>query len=80
MEQKRINNKLPVAREGLPFIIAGAALAIITGVFHLVFLAIVFSVITLFVVYFFRDPERIPIGSVDPGRWEDIICRQIRQR
>ena len=63
MDQKRINNKLPVAREGLPFIIAGAALAIITGVFHLVFLAIVISVITLFVAYFFLDPERIPIGN-----------------
>jgi len=63
MDQKRIKNKLPVAREGLPFMIAGVALAIIMGVFHLVFLALVISMITLFVVYFFRDPERSPVGN-----------------
>ncbi|MEA3361254.1 MAG: phosphatidylserine decarboxylase family protein [Thermodesulfobacteriota bacterium] len=63
MDQKRIKNKLPVAREGLPFIIAGVALAIIMGVFHLILLALVISMITLFIVYFFRDPERSPVGD-----------------
>jgi phosphatidylserine decarboxylase len=63
MDQKRIKNKLPVAREGLPFIIAGVALAIIMGIFHLVSFAIVISMLTLFIAYFFRDPERSPVGN-----------------
>lgn len=63
MDQKRIKNKLPVAREGLPFIIAGVASAIIMGIFHLVFLTLVISMITLFIAYFFRDPERSPVGN-----------------
>ncbi|MBN1227456.1 MAG: phosphatidylserine decarboxylase family protein [Deltaproteobacteria bacterium] len=59
MDQKRINSKLPIAREGLPFIIIGAAIAIIAGIFHLVSLFVVMSIVTLFIVYFFRDPNRI---------------------
>jgi len=51
-------NTLPVAREGLPFI---ALFAFVTLVFALLdwgFLSFVFLLLTLFVVYFFRDPER----------------------
>jgi len=59
MDQKRINSTLPIAREGLPFIITGAAIAIIAGIFHLASLFAVMSIITLFIVYFFRDPDRI---------------------
>ncbi len=59
MNQKRINSTLPIAREGLPFIIIGAAIAIVAGIFHLVSLFVVMSIITLFIVYFFRDPNRI---------------------
>jgi len=51
-------NTLPVAREGLPFI---ALFAFVTFVFALLewgFLSFIFLALTLFVVYFFRDPER----------------------
>jgi phosphatidylserine decarboxylase len=52
------DNTLPVAREGLPFI---GLFAFITLVFALLgwsFLAVLFLALTLFTVYFFRDPDR----------------------
>ncbi len=51
-------NTLPVAREGLPFI---ALFAFVTFIFALLswgFLSFIALLLTLFVVYFFRDPER----------------------
>lgn len=51
-------NTLPVAREGLPFI---ALFAFITFIFALLdwgFLAFVSLALTVFVIYFFRDPDR----------------------
>lgn len=54
----RIENKLPVAREGLPFIIPGLVITILLfycGVFSI---AILLGLMTLFAIYFFRDPER----------------------
>lgn len=59
-ENKRINNTLPVAREGFPFILSGL---ILTGLFfglHLPLLGVLFCLLTLFTVYFFRDPARSP--------------------
>lgn len=52
------DNTLPVAREGLPFI---ALFAFVTFIFALLdwdFLAFVTLLLTIFVVFFFRDPER----------------------
>jgi len=58
LKHSQINNRLPVAKEGLPFI--G-----ISGGLTLVFLALGSSVlfalgllVTFFIVFFFRDPER----------------------
>ena len=51
-------NTLPVAREGLPFI---ALFAFVTFIFALLdwgFLAFIALLLTFFVVYFFRDPDR----------------------
>jgi len=57
---KRIHNTLPLAREGFVFIAAGAVL---TGIFlglSLWPLAVLSGLLTLFTVYFFRDPARNP--------------------
>jgi phosphatidylserine decarboxylase len=57
---KRIHNTLPLAREGFVFIAAGAVL---TGIFlglSLWPLGVLFGLLTLFTVYFFRDPARNP--------------------
>ena len=58
IERTRFNNRLPVAREGIPFIIISAAIAIVLFYFRLIYPAIFMCLVTLFIIYFFRDPER----------------------
>lgn len=57
---KRINNTLPIAREGFPFILSGIVLTGLFFVLHLPLLGVLFCLLTLFTVYFFRDPARSP--------------------
>jgi phosphatidylserine decarboxylase len=61
--ETRIHNKLPLAREGFPFIFIGIGITVILAAFCWTTLSIITSVITLFVIYFFRDPERHPLGE-----------------
>ena len=63
MDQRRINSKLPVAREGLPVIGGGIVFTIILLLLQYVFIATLVLVFTLFVVYFFRDPDRRPVDQ-----------------
>jgi phosphatidylserine decarboxylase len=52
-----------VAKPGIPFILAGLVATAIAGFLN-VWLAVVFGVLTCFVLWFFRDPERpIPTGA-----------------
>ncbi|MDR1922686.1 MAG: phosphatidylserine decarboxylase family protein [Candidatus Adiutrix sp.] len=53
-----INNRLPVARAGLPFILAGAALFLVCLAADWACARNFFFVLTLFVAWFFRDPDR----------------------
>ncbi len=48
----------PVAPEGLPFIAFAAIITVILAFFSLKPLALVGLIITVFIVYFFRNPER----------------------
>jgi phosphatidylserine decarboxylase len=57
---KRINNRLPIAREGFPFIMSGAGLTCVFFGLHLPVLGAIFCALTMFVVFFFRDPSRSP--------------------
>ena len=57
-EDTRINNRLPVAREGLPFITVWSAITCVFLYFGLLFLGIFAGVLSLFTIYFFRDPNR----------------------
>lgn len=63
MDRKRINNRLPVVREGIPFIIAGMGLTSIPLLLDWELAAIPLAVLTLFTVYFFRDPDRTPVNE-----------------
>ncbi|MBU1207140.1 MAG: phosphatidylserine decarboxylase family protein [Proteobacteria bacterium] len=54
---------MPVAKEGAIFILPLAALSLILWILWFTACAGFFSLLTLFVVYFFRDPER----SIPPG-------------
>jgi len=55
---KKINNKLPVAWEGIPFILIGIVLTCMLFILNWNLLAVPMAIATLFTIYFFRDPER----------------------
>ncbi len=59
-QKTRIENRLPVAREGLPFMVAGALLTCVFAFSGLMIPAVVLGLLTGFIIYFFRDPERTP--------------------
>jgi len=63
LDQKRIHNKLPFAWEGIPFILTGISLTSILFIINWKFFAIPMAVLTLFNIYFFRDPERPQIND-----------------
>ena len=63
MDYKKINNKLPIAWEGIPFIITGVGLTSLFFILHWILFAIPMAVLTLFTAYFFRDPERTHIDN-----------------
>ena len=58
MENSRIYNKWPFAKEGLPFICAGWLVALVFALVGLSYIAILTGLISLFTCFFFRDPER----------------------
>jgi phosphatidylserine decarboxylase len=53
-----VEERIPLAKEGLPFVLGAAFLAFITVLGGSTSLAVVFSLTTLFCMFFFRDPER----------------------
>lgn len=58
LESSRINNRLPFAKEGLPFIFIGAVFTSLFLYFGFVLLTILSGVLNLFTMFFFRDPGR----------------------
>jgi phosphatidylserine decarboxylase len=56
--ENRIHNTLPIAREGIPFFIVSGLITILLYLFNIIILGICMSMISLFILYFFRDPER----------------------
>ena len=58
IERTRVNNKLPVAREGLPFILSGLVLALIFLFLKFQYPGSFFILLTIFITWFFRDPDR----------------------
>jgi len=58
-QKTRIENRLPVARDGLPFILSGAIITAIFSFAGFLSAAVLIGILSLFAIYFFRDPERI---------------------
>jgi phosphatidylserine decarboxylase len=54
----RINNRWPLAREGFPFILIGLFLTFLIYFLGLIYLSILVGILSLFTIYFFRDPKR----------------------
>jgi phosphatidylserine decarboxylase len=61
MTNRRI--PLPITKEGYPFIIPMALASLLSGLMGWVCMAGVFCGVTLFVIYFFRNPARTPPSS-----------------
>ncbi|MDZ4165299.1 MAG: phosphatidylserine decarboxylase family protein [Smithellaceae bacterium] len=53
-----MNHESYIVREGLPFILISLTITFIFAVFELFWLTIFFSLVTIFVVAFFRNPQR----------------------
>ena len=54
----RKNHKSPIVPEGLPYIIPAGAVTIVTFSFGDLWMALPMSVVTAFVIWFFRNPNR----------------------
>ncbi|MBW1805222.1 MAG: phosphatidylserine decarboxylase family protein [Deltaproteobacteria bacterium] len=71
IEKTRIENRLPVAREGIPFILIGLVISILLISLGPLPLGVFFCILTLFTIYFFRDPERtnnaVPDAVLSPA-------------
>ncbi|NCO60640.1 MAG: phosphatidylserine decarboxylase family protein [Deltaproteobacteria bacterium CG_4_8_14_3_um_filter_51_11] len=63
-----VNNRWPIAKAGLPFILTGLGLTFLSALFQMPVLPFLFFSLTLMTIYFFRDPNR----KSDCGP-EDII-------
>ena len=61
----RIENRLPVAREGLPFILIAFVLTLVCILYTPIWLGLFLGAICFFIIYFFRDPNRH--ANLHPG-------------
>jgi phosphatidylserine decarboxylase len=52
--------RLPLAKDGFPFILIGVGLTLVMWSLKLAAVAYPLGVLTVFVLFFFRDPERTP--------------------
>lgn len=57
------NEKTPVAAEGYPFIIGALLITAVLAVFHLMVPALFTAFLTIFIIFFFRNPERTTPGD-----------------
>jgi phosphatidylserine decarboxylase len=75
------NNNLPVAREGLPFIFLFAFVTLIFAVLGWRCLATIGLALSLFTVYFFRDPQRHAPQEKDavvaPADGKIVFCGEV---
>ena len=56
---------MSIAKESLPFVTIPSAIAVVVAIFGFWYVAVVFLLLALFMVYFFRDPERVPPSDSD---------------
>jgi phosphatidylserine decarboxylase len=72
---------IPVAREGVPYILAVAFATLVTAVLGATILAVPLLVLTLFVWHFFRDPERViaysPRDVLSPADGRVIVVEKV---
>ena len=72
---------IPVAREGIPYILAVAFAALVMAILGVASLAVLLLVATLLVWHFFRDPERmmcsLPEEVLSPADGKVIVVERV---
>ena len=63
MDDSRIKNKWPFAREGIPFIVVSAGVTFFCSYLGLLFLSVFAGSICVFIIFFFRDPNRNKVAE-----------------
>lgn len=63
METRKIENRLPIAWEGIPFILIGIGLTAVFLILQLPYLSVPLAALTFFTIFFFRDPKRTLIAQ-----------------
>ena len=58
IRNSRIYNTWPLAREGIPFVLIGVVVTLFFTLLDLTILAVLSGSLTVFALFFFRDPER----------------------
>jgi phosphatidylserine decarboxylase len=58
-QRTQIENRLPIAKDGLIFILLGLIISVIFFSVGFLSAAVLMGIVTLFTIWFFRDPERI---------------------
>jgi len=58
LDYTRIHNKWPLAKEGLPFVLIACAITVLLSLAGFYIISIFTGILSLFVIFFFRDPER----------------------
>lgn len=53
------SSHIPVAPEGIPYILAAVFVTLVTAILGQSILAWLFVIVTLFIAHFFRDPQRV---------------------
>jgi len=75
--------RAPVAVEGIPFVVIAGIISVLFFVADLIIPAVLFSLVTLFIVWFFRNPERsVPPGEknvISPADGKIIDVREVQE-
>ena len=78
-----MNENTPIAVEGLPFAIPLLALSAVLWYFGVVYPALFFTFLTVFVLWFFRNPERAapedPSAVISPADGKIIVAEEINE-
>lgn len=78
-----MNENTPIAVEGLPFAIPLLILSAVLWYFGLLCSATISTILTIFVLWFFRNPERVipqdPLAVVSPADGKIIVAEEINE-
>ncbi|MFZ2448670.1 MAG: phosphatidylserine decarboxylase family protein [Syntrophobacteraceae bacterium] len=79
---RKKQGRIPVACEGVPFIVAGMFATLVTAILGWAAITLALLAVTLLVGHFFRDPERVTVAGendiVSPADGSIIEVRKVR--